>query len=215
MKLGFDRMSDVTDQYVARTKRDAEQQYVSIFDLPSCIVLDSSHVMGWSISRVLDAFQSITSCVIFRYSKPSFSSGISFQIVWRHFSPEIHNLSLRAKWHVRVSKQSCKQGNRLILWGVWAPRHFFFDFFSIFFFSKKLETTWFKCLHIHLHLDLKSLSFSTESTNVMLPTPWSFLTAAPRVWFRTKPNPRSRTCSCGTSARRYIAKHGRWNGSVL
>jgi hypothetical protein len=23
-----------------------------------------------------------------------------------------------AKWHVRVSKQSCKQANRLILWGV-------------------------------------------------------------------------------------------------
>ncbi len=30
MKLGFERISDVTDQYVARTKRDAEQQYVSI-----------------------------------------------------------------------------------------------------------------------------------------------------------------------------------------
>jgi cytohesin len=28
-----------------------------------------------------------------------------------------------------------------------------------------------KCLNIHSHLDLKSLSFSTESTNVLLPTP--------------------------------------------
>jgi hypothetical protein len=27
----------------------------------------------------------------------------------------------QAKWHVRVSKQSCKQRNRLILWGVGAP----------------------------------------------------------------------------------------------
>jgi hypothetical protein len=48
-----------------------------------------------------------------------------------------------AKSHVRVRKQSCKQGNRLILWGVRAPRHFFFlDFFSIFFsffFSKNLK----------------------------------------------------------------------------
>ena len=46
MKLGFERMSDVTDQYVTRTKREAEQQYVSIFDWPSCIVLDSSLVTG-------------------------------------------------------------------------------------------------------------------------------------------------------------------------
>ena len=29
---------------------------------------------------------------------------------------------LKAKWHVRVSKQSCKQANRLILWGVGAPQ---------------------------------------------------------------------------------------------
>jgi hypothetical protein len=76
-----------------------------------------------------------------------------------------------AKWHVRVSKQSCKQGNRLILWGVCVPRHFFVRFFSRFFFSYDLTDR--KCLNIHSHLDLKSLSFSTESTNVLLPTPWS------------------------------------------
>jgi hypothetical protein len=29
---------------------------------------------------------------------------------------------LQDKWHVRVSKQSCKQTNRLILWGVGAPQ---------------------------------------------------------------------------------------------
>jgi hypothetical protein len=43
-----------------------------------------------------------------------------------------------AKWHVRVSKQSCKQANRLILWGVGAPQKKILDFF-LFFFSKKLE----------------------------------------------------------------------------
>jgi hypothetical protein len=50
---------------------------------------------------------------------------------------------------------------------------FFLDFFSIFF-SKNLEKydlTDPKCLNVHSHLDLKSLSFSTESTNVLLPTP--------------------------------------------
>jgi hypothetical protein len=31
----------------------------------------------------------------------------------------------------------CKQGNHLILWGVGAPRHFFFDFF--YFFLKNLK----------------------------------------------------------------------------
>ncbi len=54
---------------------------------------------------------------------------------------------------------------------------FFFDFSSIFFsciFSKNLKNMISldrKCLNIHSHLDLKSLSFSTESTNVLLPTP--------------------------------------------
>jgi hypothetical protein len=93
-----------------------------------------------------------------------------------------------AKSHVRVSKQSCKQGNRLILRGVWAPRHFFSRFFFNFFLASFSQKTWKnmisldrKCLNIHSHLDLKSLSFSTESTNVLLPTPWIFLTAAPRV----------------------------------
>jgi hypothetical protein len=36
------------------------------------------------------------------------------------------------KWHVRVNKQSCKQENHLILWGVGAPRHFFSRFFDLF-----------------------------------------------------------------------------------
>ena len=40
-----------------------------------------------------------------------------------------------AKWHVRVSKQSCKQANRLILWGVGgAPQKKNLDFY---FFLKK------------------------------------------------------------------------------
>jgi hypothetical protein len=30
----------------------------------------------------------------------------------------VNKEDLRAKWHVRVRKQSCKQGNHLILWGV-------------------------------------------------------------------------------------------------
>jgi hypothetical protein len=43
---------------------------------------------------------------------------------------------IMAKWHVRVSKQSFKQGNRLILWGVGgAPQkknsRFFLFFFKI------------------------------------------------------------------------------------
>jgi hypothetical protein len=46
--------------------------------------------------------------------------------------------SPQAKWHVRVSKQSCKQTNRLILWGVGAPKIFFPDYFK-FLFLKKLE----------------------------------------------------------------------------
>jgi hypothetical protein len=35
----------------------------------------------------------------------------------------------QAKWHVRVSKQSCKQANHLILWGVGAPKKKNLDFF--------------------------------------------------------------------------------------
>jgi hypothetical protein len=54
---------------------------------------------------------------------------------------------------------------------------FFFDFFQFFLaaFSQKTFKNMIsldrKCLNIHSHLDLKSLSFSTESTNVLLPTP--------------------------------------------
>ena len=32
-----------------------------------------------------------------------------------------------AKWHVRVSKQSCKQTNLLILWGCWSTKIYFFS----------------------------------------------------------------------------------------
>ena len=81
---------------------------------------------------------------------------------------------LMAKWHVRVSKQSGKQANRLILWGVRSTTNkknlFIFDLFC----SKKLEKydlIRHKVSKIHSHLDLKSLSFSTDSTNVLLPTP--------------------------------------------
>jgi hypothetical protein len=43
-----------------------------------------------------------------------------------------------AKWHVRVSQQSCKQANRLILWGVGgAPQKKILIF--LFFSPKKLE----------------------------------------------------------------------------
>ena len=41
--------------------------------------------------------------------------------------------SVKSKWHVRVSKQSFKQANRLILWGVGSPEHqdiLFFNFIS-------------------------------------------------------------------------------------
>jgi hypothetical protein len=54
----------------------------------------------------------------------------------RHDRPSVLQ---QAKWHVRVSKQSCKQGNRLILWGVCTPRHFIFSIFFSKFFQKKLE----------------------------------------------------------------------------
>ena len=49
----------------------------------------------------------------------------------------VNTLNSGAKWHVRVSKQFCKQGNRLILWGVCTPRHFIFLIFFHFFFLKK------------------------------------------------------------------------------
>jgi hypothetical protein len=45
-----------------------------------------------------------------------------------------------AKWHVRVSKKSCKQANRLIPWGVGgAPQKKNSRFFLFFFLPKKLE----------------------------------------------------------------------------
>ncbi len=54
------------------------------------------------------------------------------------FVPPRLNQQRLAKWHVRVSKQSCKQGNHLILWGVCTPRHFLFRFFFNFFFKMKI-----------------------------------------------------------------------------
>jgi hypothetical protein len=62
---------------------------IDSFDWPSRNLLASPCVRGLSISRVLVVFH-ITSCVIFKYCSPSISDGISFQIVLRHFSPEIH-----------------------------------------------------------------------------------------------------------------------------
>jgi hypothetical protein len=100
----------------------------------------------------------------------------------------VERSSLTAKCHVRVRKQSWKQGNHLILYGVWAPRHFFFNFFLAAFSQK----TWKnmisldrKCLNIHSH--------------VLLPTPWNFLTAAPRV--RRPPRATESRCRDLTSAR--------------
>ncbi len=73
----------------------------SSFDWPSWTLLFYTCVRGRSTSRTLVAFH-IVSCVRFRYCSPSISDGISFQIVWRHFSPEMHK-----NFHVGVSKQAC------------------------------------------------------------------------------------------------------------
>ena len=54
------------------------------------------------------------------------------------FQPTKHELQ-EAKWHVRVSKQSCKQANRLILWGVGGEPQKKKSGFFYFFFPKKLE----------------------------------------------------------------------------
>jgi hypothetical protein len=43
------------------------------------------------------------------------------------------------EYHVRVSKQSCKQANHLILWGRWSTKMFFFLDFFHFFLKKNLE----------------------------------------------------------------------------
>jgi hypothetical protein len=48
-------------------------------------------------------------------------------------------LEEEAKCHVRVSKQSCKQENRLILWGVRSTTKKKFSIFFYFFSPKKLE----------------------------------------------------------------------------
>ncbi len=87
------------------------------------------------------------------------------------------------EYHVRVRKQSCKQANRLILWGRWITKIFVSSRFCFL-----LKKTWInmieldpKCLNIHSHRDLKSLSFSTDSGNVLLPTTWSVLTVVPCV----------------------------------
>jgi hypothetical protein len=47
--------------------------------------------------------------------------------------------SHQAKWHVRVSKQSCKQANRLILWGVGGAPQKKNRFFLFFFPQKNLK----------------------------------------------------------------------------
>ncbi len=44
---------------------------------------------------------------------------------------------VKPKWHVRVSKESCKQANRLILWGVGGAPPKKKSRFFLFFFSKK------------------------------------------------------------------------------
>jgi hypothetical protein len=49
------------------------------------------------------------------------------------------SLRREAKWHVRVSKQSCKQANRLILWGVGGAHTKKNSRFFLFFSPKKLE----------------------------------------------------------------------------
>ncbi len=48
-----------------------------------------------------------------------------------------------AKWHVRVSKKSCKQANRLILWGVGGAPQKKNSRFFYFFFSKQTWKIWF------------------------------------------------------------------------
>jgi hypothetical protein len=46
---------------------------------------------------------------------------------------------MEAKWHVRVSKQSCKQANRLIVWGVSSTTKKNSRFFLFFFLQKNLK----------------------------------------------------------------------------
>ncbi len=50
---------------------------------------------------------------------------------------ELYNDLDRAKWHVRVSKQSCNQSNHLMLWDVRTTNFFLLLF--LFYFLKKLE----------------------------------------------------------------------------
>ena len=66
--------------------------------------------------------------------------GILVRLGWRAggVCPE-PVVCLLAKWHVRVSKQSCKQANRLILWGVGGEPQKKNWIFFYFFFPKNLE----------------------------------------------------------------------------
>jgi hypothetical protein len=57
--------------------------------IPSLILLSSTDVRGWTISRTRVAFH-IVSCVRFRYCISSMSDVISSHIVWRHFSSVTH-----------------------------------------------------------------------------------------------------------------------------
>jgi hypothetical protein len=71
---------------------------ISSFDLSSWTLLASVCVRGRSISRALNTFH-IVSFVRIRYCRSSISDGISFQNVWRHFSPEIHkNFASQVYW---------------------------------------------------------------------------------------------------------------------
>ncbi len=96
----------------------------------------------------------------------------------------------RQSWHAILPTSKY-----LILWGVWAPRHFFPSIFVQFFFKKNLEkydlTRDPKCLNFHSHVDLKSLSFSTEYKRTVTDT-LQFLTIAPSV----RRIPRVTTSSC-------------------
>ncbi len=129
----------------------------------------------WCISLLISSFNFLSTHV---YRSPTLFLGIT--------DSECVSQYVVCVWLSGLSGlgRNPETGNHLIFWGVGAPRHFFPSIFFNFFSQKSWKNMIYldpKCLNIHSHLDLKSLSFSTESTNVLLPTPWNFLTSVSHV----------------------------------
>ncbi len=94
-------------------------------------VFTPGEVMSVSISTTSLSY---SLSVIPRLGSVSGSPGPLYgQTSWLHLFGEW------AKWHVRVSKQSCKQANRLILWGVRSTTKKKTRFFYLFFSKKNLK----------------------------------------------------------------------------